>query len=74
MASETVGMNDSIEIVPVSDCSNFEDHCRGRLHEQQCVRCVRGAHAMQGDLIFSEIHAGALARAVQERHACPSVS
>jgi len=71
MASETVGMNDSIEIVPVSDSSNFEDHCRGRLHEQQCVR---GADAMQGDLIFSEIHAGALARAVQERHACPSVS
>lgn len=46
------GMNYSVEMVLVSGCSNFEDRCRGRLHEQQCA--PRG-DAMQGDLIFSDL-------------------
>jgi len=50
-------MNGFDLIVPVSGCSSFEDHCRGKVHEQQCI--LR-PDAMQGDLI-SEIQDDALA-------------
>jgi hypothetical protein len=63
------GMNDSVAMVLVSGCSNFEDRCRGRLHEQHCA--PRG-DAMQGDLIFPQRCAGALARRVQDQETRPS--